>query len=379
MKNLYNHVDLMNTNDMPRDFLARLVRHFIQQEGDRSVFQQKHMESCLELTEHFPTMGKRKISGNALPLTLFKLVQVEVEESGDELAKKYFVEAFRDRNHFLNIVVKELEECVLLEERMSNGARMTLPEFLADENLEDAEERQDYLDRNGRFDIDALVQRACDLLEGKSTIEVTKLMKAFDINQKIAIGIHHPGLRKEATTQSVQLPKIPTPKNYPPNVTSGVQMFTKPTALGVTGKANVVTRVCILVEVRHLKVETQERSQKLLNFDMPDHTNSISNTEEEEEVFDGLTQSQDYPGFFQSQTQETILHCNLCEFSTRQKVEIEEHLSTHPKCTICGDAFPSEHNLLSHVQAKHVVRTMTCDVCHKDILSEDIAAHKKKS
>ena len=119
MENLIEHVNSMSSSLMPRDFLARILRHFFKQHGEeKTYFQIIHLESCLELEQAFPDMRKRKLSANALPYTVFKLIQKEVEEAQDETATKYFVEAFCDRQTVFDNIVKELESTVVLEKQM---------------------------------------------------------------------------------------------------------------------------------------------------------------------------------------------------------------------------------------------------------------------
>ena len=94
------------------------------------------MLASRELDQAFPDMRKRKLSANALPYTVFKLIQKEVEEAQDETATKYFVEAFCDRQTVFDNIVKELESTVVLEKQMSSGDSMKSPEFLLDTDIE---------------------------------------------------------------------------------------------------------------------------------------------------------------------------------------------------------------------------------------------------
>ena len=361
----------MNSNGKPADFLAELTPDFVPKDGEtRTVFHDLHSEACLELSEHFPNMRKRKIQGNALPLTLFKQIKRKVTMSTNDSALAYYVEAFKDEKQFLQTVVKELEECIELEEKMTSGKQMTSPEFLLDDDIDIDNETPNI------FDIDTIVEKACEILEDKSAIDQSKIIKIFESNHKASIGIYHPGLKKEAANKGINLPKIPTPKNYPTNVTSGVKMFTKPTATGTTGKTNVITRVCILVEAKFLKPETVEHVKELLGVELPSAENDDPSGEGDVDDSEGFVQSQDFPGLFQSQTTEIVINCDLCVFSSRQKHELEEHMKTHPRCNLCNLMVANELELTKHIKEFHEIFT-ACEVCQKDVPMKDMQEHMR--
>ena len=52
-----------------------------------------------------------------------------------------------------------------------------------------------------------------------------------------------------------------------------------------------------------------------------------------------LIPSQDFPEFYQSQTRETLLHCDLCEYMSRSKTEFEQHMLKHPSCLNCNKKY----------------------------------------
>ena len=109
----------MLDNDLATDVLVRMARNFVVEEGDEfSNFQDLHRESCLLLQIHKPHYRKRKLKSNALVLTMFMMIEREVEENKDKTAKKLFVEVFGDREAFLEAFLKELEKTDDMEKEM---------------------------------------------------------------------------------------------------------------------------------------------------------------------------------------------------------------------------------------------------------------------
>ena len=104
--------------------------------------------------------------------------------------------------------------------------------------------------------------------------------------------------------------------------------------------------------------------------------NELENISNEDN--DDLLASQDFPTMFQSQTTQTLLHCNICEFLCRSKPQFEEHASTHPSCTICKKAFLNEDDLGVHNENEHQQQVIKCIICHKDVKLHDIDNHKNE-
>ena len=100
---------------------------------------------------------------------------------------------------------------------------------------------------------------------------------------------------------------------------------------------------------------------------------NISNEDNDE-----LLASQDFPTMFQSQTTQTLLHCNICEFLCRSKPQFEEHVSSHPTCNICMKAFLNEDDLGVHNENEHEQQVIKCTICHKDVKLQDVENHKNE-
>merc|ERR1711954_476528 len=87
---------------------------------------------------------------------------------------------------------------------------------------------------------------------------------------------------------------------------------------------------------------------------------------EGENIDEGLTASEDFPGFYQSQTQEILSNCDLCGFSCRNKPTFLDHMESHPVCTYCKTRYRNAEELHAHERENHLDNTEQCTTCHKD-------------
>uniref|UniRef100_A0A0K2UFN6 Zinc finger protein 729like [Anolis carolinensis] n=1 Tax=Lepeophtheirus salmonis TaxID=72036 RepID=A0A0K2UFN6_LEPSM len=75
---------------------------------------------------------------------------------------------------------------------------------------------------------------------------------------------------------------------------------------------------------------------------------------------------------------ETVLHCDLCDYSTRYKEHLTSHMNTHVSernfmCSDCGQTFKWGHSLKRHQrthQADHY-KKFACRFCHKSFSRKD--------
>ena len=106
--------------DMPRDFLAGLSKYFFRGDGEKlSIFQKYQTEACLLLEQRRPHWRKRKVNASSQFLSIFYLLEQEVIESNDQVAKSLFVEAFHSRESYIEAVMTEFDETDKLEKKMS--------------------------------------------------------------------------------------------------------------------------------------------------------------------------------------------------------------------------------------------------------------------
>ena len=132
----------------------------------------------------------------------------------------------------------------------------------------------------------------------------------------------------------------------------------------------------MLVNVKHISLETRGRILSVLDREdiLVDDQDKDATMNEEPD----LLQSQDYPSMFQSQTEETLLHCTLCEYLSRSKPDFEHHMLNHPLCDVCKKPFETARTLLTHIHEMHPVSTVKCNTCQKEIKEVDMEEHKKE-
>ena len=96
----------------------------------------------------------------------FRMIEEEVKESGDSVIEQLFVEVFKDKDSFNEMMVGNLKKVEEVEDEMTGGVKRTLDE------MEDfgAEEPEDLntkiLDLFGKF-------------EGKDLVFITKFFKVI--------------------------------------------------------------------------------------------------------------------------------------------------------------------------------------------------------
>ena len=130
MENMFDHVNSMANTDMPRDFLASLSKHFFRTDGEKySSFQKFQTEACLVVEHRRPHWRKRKTISSSNLLTMFYILEKEVIDSDDEVAKQLFVEIFNSREAYTESVMKEFDETDKLEKKMMTGTAFKVPGF----------------------------------------------------------------------------------------------------------------------------------------------------------------------------------------------------------------------------------------------------------
>ena len=141
MESMFEHVNSMSNTDMPRDFLASLSKHFFRQDGEKyTVFQQFQTEACLVLENRRPHWRKRKAKSSSQFISMFYLLEKEVNESNDDIAKQLFVEIFNSRESYIESVMLEFDDTDKIEKQMLSGKTFNLPGYVDDEDLYEGRE-----------------------------------------------------------------------------------------------------------------------------------------------------------------------------------------------------------------------------------------------
>ena len=352
------HSDVMEDNVLCRNFLAKMTAKFLKNRGrgQKSRFQEKHQAACGILGEKKTEYGHRKLKCYAIPLSIFLLIEEEVEDLGDKDIEKMFVEVYKDRATFLDNLLWCLEKTdKLLENHVKRK-----PTYQGSLDLDEALAPSIH-------DPEATLASVLDLFADKSIVETTNVVKGFTKkNGQQVIAIAHTKLKKT----NVELAKaVKELTEQVPDIKSGINTFTKARAERHVGASNTESKTSTEFPFTILSREIIARVRDM--FDMPanQQIQPDVDTDDEEEI----AQSQDYPGLYQSKGRETMKFCDLCDYTTRNPTEMEHHLENHPECCFCKKRVKTNEELQKHMDNHE---TLKCNVCNKDISKEDHTNHK---
>ena len=258
---------------------------------------------------------------------------------------------------------------------MASGLNIVFPGFVYDGDESDISETDN---QEKDFDFNKCITEISELIHDLSEIDKSKNVKLFDKQGVKSVGFHISKIRTFAQKQSKHLSKIPSNvKTYPKQVKCATKTFTKMSAISNVGASNTGAGYCMLIDIRELNSEAKSKILNVLGkTDDQDETENVLLQPATEEVEEAeLLPSQDFPNCFQSQTLDTLLHCNICQFMTHSKPEFEHHESTHPACGFCQKRYLSAECLDLHVNEKHSGSKVTCNLCSKDIIESELEEH----
>ena len=362
----FEHCNEMTSVMMPRDFLAKLTRYFIREEGQQlSFFQEAQREACEIMNTRRPHWRKRKSKSASLFLSMFFLLEKEVSEANDDISKEIFVEIFDSRDKYIEVLMKALDRVDEVEATMAEGTPMAIPSWIYDDNPVANEDEGD------ATDIDKLVMETLDIIEDLNEVDKTKFAKIFNTNGR-TLAIQHAKVKALAKEKHLPVPKFMNQKkNYPSFVTLKTETFTKPTALASSGSINTMSGFCTSILFKKLSSDTRLRVLESLGV-----SNEEAVTEPMEDHEDDLdlnpAASQDYPQFSQSQSTETLKVCEFCDFKTRSKVDFANHIIVHPKCQVCKKCFTDGNSLEEHID---VHKTEKCAKCGIEVPKVSLKNH----
>ena len=128
----------------------------------------------------------------------------------------------------------------------------------------------------------------------------------------------------------------------------------------MSGRGNTGPAFCTLVPLKDLSEEVTGKVLTTFNMELV------------ENVAPPSSNSQDFP-FTQSQSEDTLMVCQVCRFATRDKTELQEHLSEHHKCGTCGQFYGTQEELNHHVLNHEKIK---CDQCNKLIRKDELLTHQ---
>ena len=361
----------MMETSLPTDFLVKMVRHFIIQPGDEfSRFQDIHREACMLLEIHRKQYRKRKLKSNALVLAVFMMIEIEVEESDDEHVKRMFVEVYGDRDSFLESFLMELTKTDELEREMRSKQHPRTGRLVS-QALDEEVRLEDY----SNLDNNSSITNVMDCIKDMSIAEVTRYLKIFHKQTKDesvwTLGIAHPRIKKDQRLKNMAIKLVGQ---------QTTQQFTKMSSDQWQGRGATQAAVCTVMPFLDLRTEVKDRLKQLFEpllrklFEQKE-VEAEEELEEESEEEDIVRPSEDYPQYSQSQNQNTLNYCKLCDFCTRNKNKLRDHIEIHPKCDKCDKRAENEDALAQHKDSVH--NHFKCTKCLKDVPISATVEHLK--
>ena len=208
----------------------------------------------------------------------------------------------------------EFDKTDKVEKMMTSGPAISVPGFMYDDD--DHEDNQEETKiSNGGFDIDKCVLEVSDLIENLDELEQSKFVKLFEKEFEYFVGIYNNRIKSLAKQKKFQLSPFPLKvKSYPPHVKSSTKTFTKMNAPSSSGAANTAAGYCMLVNIKHLDLESRDRILTVLGREdvQVDALEKEDDTTLAEEPDLLPYQDTDFYNMYQSQTSDTLLHCALC-------------------------------------------------------------------
>ena len=293
------------------------------------------------MKSRFSTWGPRKVKSNAHLYAVFRIVEEEVKEAEDSVLEQLWVEIWKDRESFIEMMVENLKKVEEVEVEMTGGVKRTFDDMegFATEEPDDLNDK-----------VSGLLNR----FEGKSLLFITKFFKVIHKNHEPNLAISHPRIQKRAGELSYNLS---FKKN---SLKTDCAALTNLDSEVMTGRGNIGPAFCTLVPLKDLSNEVADRVLAIFNMEVA------------ENVIPPTNSSQDFP-FTQSQTEETLMVCQVCRYATRDKSDFKNHLSEHYQCDTCGLFYGTQKDLDYHVLDHKKVK---CSKCNKFIRKDEMLTHE---
>ena len=350
------HTNAMSSSLLPRDYCAFLKKNFLYESQDdfETAYQNMHLAACELLAELKPGYDPRRLEALAHPIAFVMLIQRDVENNGQDNVTRLFIDAFVDRQTFLDVYVAELDKADNVIEEMSRmyGRKSSVVDEV-DSEIDDADE-----------DIDAKIDQLLDRFSGTDQLEITRFVKAFDEKNKTQVlAIAHTKLDQYDKTWS----NLKFPKNLPTGFT---KPFTRPDA---TSNSKMIGATCKIFPLKNMNLALQQRIRDMFPGLRP--------VGDEHDEADEMPASQDFQAIQQSQESGTLKTCTICNYQTRLDEDLGNHMSLHPKCGVCSKNFSNDKTLKIHMYKVHEtfrytskislnlydVHPFRCDICCVDI------------
>ena len=354
-ENQVEHQEAMKSKGAPHDFLVAFgAKYFCQEPGERSKWQEAHKEAMRILREKMPDFNIRKLSSYSQPITMFLLLEEEVENSNNDNCVQQWVRAVKDRRRFLETYCRELE---LGEEQIQEMLRKNpqcggCPTCTCEEDrpktAKETEANWDDVENTVELILDRAVDEEVKEADLKKVIMLHKEKSGIQ-----NLSISHPRLENSFVKMTLKELKLPV-KHW--NITGPKSKTSvREDSVENKGSGNTIAAYCYQINIQHFNGDLK---QKVL--DVFKEKEIVAENDEDVEL---ATQSQDFRGFSQNQAI-NMLFCKLCNLKVDSKTDLKIHQTKdHVKCKECKNLFINDEKLKEHVKEKHA--EFYCDKCRK--------------
>ena len=362
VKSKLKFVKALRSKEKPRDFLARLGgQHFFADEGEETNFEKDFLEASIMMAERKPNYRKRKLLNSSLLYTMFLLVKREYEETDDEVAKQMFRDIFKSESAFFETIIAEMDRSDEVEE-MFKSQEATAP----------APRKKSVRDEDREVGLEEGVEELCELFENDTFLEKSKVVKVFEakFTKILQLGVRLPVLRNKIDAQGLTMMRFQKEDCVP-----GSKTFTKVDSTKSSGGGNTTSAQCIIIKLRDLPHELREKV--LTTFDdkgymFNEDLEKQVNDKEDSDLAEALSQQSGTQS--SQQEQPKLRYCRLCDFSTRSRPDLEDHMGgEHETCNICKRIFKGKDELNEHKQEEH--NRTKCVTCGKMVQARALERH----
>ena len=314
------------------------------------------------------TYAPRKLTSYAQALAYFILLEKEVEESNNEKAIQLWVQAFKDRDTFVSMYLKELESTDSEITRMMEGLGCSSGCPTCSCSHPAVTVNREPVPAKPWDEIQQIIVCMLDEMVNFDESEIRKVVNFHNETNKTEqnLSISHTNSKTAFLKKSFEM--LGLPLNHPKLVGPRNKVFVKKQSKvlasegGLKGK-HTQAAYCYQVNIQHFSYEVKQR--------ILDH---FQQQEIVPEAIDSQpSQSQNFEEYHQSQNN-FILYCKLCEHQAGSAEDMKTHTEQdHVRCTICKKLFAGNTSLKLHMDTDHS-RT-PCTICGEEVETSNLKVH----
>ena len=357
------HNEAMQSRGSPRDFLSYLgCKMFKKEEGQRrSVWQQTHKEASRIIKDLKPGYGSRKVDTYAIPLTVFMMINREVElvRDSDTESVHHWVRSMPGGiDVFLEKYMKELDRT---DAKVAELLSASYPGN--DLNLNESEVENGNEDKMTLEELESKLMQIVKIIKDEevSMVEVKKVINVHNDNNQFNLSIAHNRCKKSFIKKSWKELNFQSsgfasgPKN---------KIFVKENGTKEKGAKDTGTVFCFQFNIELFE---EEFKAAILDMFKPSPLKQQPN-------YLQPSLSQDFPEV----TEGSQMKCELCEFLSSTAKAMKDHVvEHHVRCPkeFCRKLSKDQKDMDEHMKNEH--GSFDCNICQKKILQKNRISHRE--